>query len=113
MLFKIISTIAFAVFCILAGYSTYQLGLGLYGIPLTLLAMAGVMWEVWVQPERDEAMRQEMLTGIGDWDYEVGRVSNLTDAKDAVDILKARVDYVTEAYATLKAEQQAEKEEKK
>jgi hypothetical protein len=107
-MFKIISTVVFAVFFALAGYSTYQLGLGLYGIPLALLAMASVMWEVWIQPERDEAMRQEMLTGIGDWNFKAGRVGNLNDAKDAIDILNSRVEYVTEAYAALKAEHNGE-----
>lgn len=108
MMIKIISTVVFTLFCALAAYSTYQLGLGLYGIPLTLFAMAGVMWEVWVQPVRDEAMRQEMLAGIGDWNFKAGKVGNLNDAKDTIDILNARVEYVTEAYAALKAEHNGE-----
>lgn len=108
MLLKIVSTIAFAVFCILAGYSTYQLGLGLYGIPLTLLAMAGAMWEVWVQPVRDEARRQAMLAGLDDWDYKPARLGNIADAKEAVADLEDRVRYVTEAYAMLKEEQTTE-----
>lgn len=102
---QIISTVVFAVFCVLAATSVYNLGLGWYAVPLVALVFAGVMWEVWIQPKRDEAIRKELLTGIGDWDYSV-KINNLSDAKDAVDILETRVEYVTEAYATLKAEQE-------
>ena len=105
MIIKIISTVVFSAFCLLAGHATYQLGFGLYGIPLALLVLAALMWEVWIQPVRDDAAYQELLTGLDDWDFKPTRTGNLADAKETIDILKDRVDYVTSAYAALKAEQ--------
>jgi hypothetical protein len=105
MMLRIISTIAFVVFGLFAGYATYQLGLGLYGIPLALATTAGLMWEIWIQPVRDDAMHKEMLDGLSDWDFKPGKVGNVSDAKETISILQSRVDYVTDAYAALKAEQ--------
>jgi len=104
-MFKIISTVVFFVFCVLAGNATYELGFGLYGIPLALLVLAALMWEVWIQPVRDEVAYQEMLTGLDEWDFKPTRAGNLADAKETIDILTDRVAYVTDAYAALKAEQ--------
>ena len=104
-MFKIISTVVFFVFCVLAGNATYELGFGLYGIPLSLLTLAAMMWEVWIQPARDDAAYKELLSGLDEWDFKPTKVNNLSDAKATVDILKDRVDYVTSAYAALKAEQ--------
>lgn len=103
---RIASTIVFALFCLLAAYSTYQLGLGLYSVPLTVLVFAGLMWEVWIQPARDEAMYQKMIAGLDDWDYKPKKVGNITTAQETIGVLQARVDYVTDAYAALKAEQE-------
>lgn len=105
MMLRIISTIAFVVFGLFAGYATYQLGLGLYGIPLALATTAGLMWEIWIQPARDEAIYQKMISGLDDWDYKPSKVGNITTAQETISILQSRVDYVTDAYAALKAEQ--------
>ena len=105
MIVKIVSTVVFFIFCVFAGHATYELGLGLYGIPLALLAMAAMMWEVWVQPVRDEAFRQELLKGIDEWNFEPS-TSNISDAKETVRVLQDRIDYVTDAYTALKAEQE-------
>lgn len=104
MAIKIVSTVVFLAFCLMAGNATYELGFGLYGIPLTLLTLAAMMWEVWVQPVRDEAMYQKMIAGLDDWDFKPGKVGNVSDAKETIDILTDRVAYVTDAYAALKAE---------
>ncbi len=106
MAIKIVSTVVFLAFCLMAGNATYELGFGLYGIPLTLLTLAAMMWEVWVQPVRDEAMYQKMIAGLDDWDYKPKKVGNITTAQETIGVLQARVDYVTDAYATLKAEQE-------
>lgn len=104
MAIKIVSTVIFLAFCLMAGNATYELGFGLYGIPLALLTLAAMMWEVWIQPVRDDAAYQEMLTGLDDWDFKPTRTGNLADAKETIDILTDRVAYVTDAYAALKAE---------
>ena len=103
---QIISTVVFAVFCVLAAASVYNLGLGWYTVPLVTLVFAGLMWEVWIQPARDEAMYQKMIAGLDDWDYKPKKVGNITTAQETIGVLQARVDYVTDAYAALKAEQE-------
>ena len=103
---KIVSTIVFALFCIFAASAIYQLGLGLYSVPLTVLVFAGLMWEVWIQPARDEAIYQKMISGLDDWDYRPKRVGNITTAQETISTLQTRVDYVTDAYAALKAERE-------
>lgn len=100
---RILATIVFVVFGVFAGYATYELGFGSYGIPATTFIMAGLLWEVWIQPVRDEVNRTRLLAAIGDWDYGSYTVNNLQDAQDIITALENRLEAVTSEYVGLKA----------
>ena len=61
---RIIATVVFVLFGIFAGVATHQLGLTHYGPVAALFVTGGLLWEIWIQPARDEAYRDALLADI-------------------------------------------------
>ena len=98
---KIVFTVVIVLFGLNAAHATYELGFALYGFPLAAFATLGMLWEIWIQPARDEAYRQRVLGDLGKG-YPKGPINNLQDAQDLVAALEKRLDAVTGAYVDLK-----------
>ena len=98
-------TVVMMMFVLMGGYATFELGFGWPGVALTTLLAIGVLWEIWIQPGRDEAYRQQLLTEIEDLRLEINDTPrNLQDAKDTIQDLKVLLANVTDAYVELKEE---------
>ncbi len=105
---KIIATVVFLAFMIMTSFAVAGLG-GSWPVQILIVAMSGaLMWEVWVQPVRDEAYRQEILSNIENFkkDFEVHRrPGNLAKAQNVIEELETQLDVVSNAYIELKREE--------
>ena len=102
--FKVIATVVFVLFSLLAGQATFELGFGMYGIAAAVCVAVAMFHEIWIQPVQDEIAHQKMIESIGVWSYPKYPVNNLQDAKEIVDALERRIEAVTGAYSELKTD---------
>ena len=99
---KIIASVVFILFGFLAAQALNSL-FGHWSVLFALFVTAGLMWEIWGQPIRDEKYRQELLAEIEGLKFvEVSKIHNVTDARDVIDGLQERLECVSSAYVELK-----------
>lgn len=103
---RIIATVVFVLFGLFAGVATSELGLAPYGPIAAILVTGGLLWEIWIQPARDEAYRDIILADIENLKERSFSPGNLRDARDYVTHLGEQLDIVTDAYVELKEDKE-------
>ena len=111
---RIIASIVFVIFGGMAMVATHQLGFGAIGYIGSLFVVGGLLWEIWIQPARDEAHRQTILDDIENFKEMLDKVkdpTNLQDAKETVHNIGVALETVADAYVELREDAEDEDEE--
>ena len=112
-IYRMILTVVMILFVMMGGHAMFSLGFGWPGFILTILLAVGILWEIWVQPFRDEAYRQEILGDIENFKEMLDRAkapTNLQDATDTIEDLEMQLSVVSGAYIELREDQEDDEE---
>ena len=95
---KIIASVVFVAYGVIAGVAVNDL-FGVWSILFAVAVTCGLLWEIWIQPVRDERYRQKLLADIEGMRFTpIESPKNVSDCQDVVIDLKERLEVVTDAY---------------
>lgn len=99
---KLIASVVFVAYGVMAGLAVNSL-FGTWSILFAVAVTCGLLWEIWIQPVRDEKYRQVLLAEIEGMKFDsIKSPTNVADCRDVVDDLSERLEAVTDAYVDLK-----------
>ena len=108
---KIIASVVFVAYGIMAGFAVHDL-FGPWTVLVAVAVAAALLWEIWVQPARDEKYRQQLLTDIQGMKFDdIPKVGNVSDARDIIGDLQEQLHVVSSAYIELKEQEDDDDEE--
>lgn len=106
---KVMLTTVMLLFVLMGAHAVVSLGFGWHGVILPVIMAIGVLWEIWYQPIRDEAYRQQILQEIEGFDmFEMKNPQNILDAKLLIADLATQLTVARDAYIELKENQPGE-----
>lgn len=111
--FKIVATLAFALFGALSSLAVWDLGFGWQGILAVVAVVAVFLYELWfVSYSYTQYTKGVLQTIQGFRGEDIKLPQNIADAKDLVAMLKDDREILAEAYVSLYKENKALKEDK-
>jgi len=102
---KLVSVIIFVIFGLLGAHAVYQLGYWQVA-PLIGVMISYLVWEILTSDVRETQYRQKLFANIAAYKNQpIPTVSNLYDAKQAIEILANNLRAVTDELVTLKSKE--------